>query len=359
MYNRYLVALLTLPLLAACAGAPPEQPTQEQTDADVEAFIASEHVSDDRGRFREIFCAVLEARGEDLPDYRPCSEALRSLREEQGSTGEPVALGQADSDFIVLLVPGLGWNCFEDWLDISGTGPRHVAQFGYDARFVSVDGLSSSANNARMIRDYVAAMPPEDAGRPLVIVGYSKGAPDILEAVVAYPELAERTAAVVSLAGAVHGSPLAEDAGQAQANMLTLVPGSKCEKEDGDNDAVNSLKPAVRQQWLADNTLPAHIDFYSVVTYPQPERVSWALENSYILLGEKDTRNDTQVIVFDQMIPGSTIMAVVDADHWAIAVPVSRSHPLIGGTLVDQNAYPREAFLEAMMRYLDEQLAVE
>ncbi len=94
-----------------------------------------------------------------------------------------------------------------------------------------------------------------------------------------------------------------------------------------------------------------------MVTYPQPERVSWALENSYILLGEKDARNDTQVIVFDQMIPGSTVMAVVDADHWAIAVPVSRSHPLIGKTLVDQNAYPREAFLEAMMRYLDETLA--
>ncbi len=256
MNRRHPILLLATLLLAGCAGTPPKQPTQAETDADVEAYIASEHVDDDRGRFREFFCAVLEERGEQLPDYRPCTEALRNLREEAGVTGEPIPLGQAESDFIVLLVPGLGWNCFEDWLDISGTGPKHVAQFGYDVRFVHVDGLSSSGNNARMISEYVAAMPPEDAERPLVLLGYSKGAPDILEAVVAYPELAERTTAVVSLAGAVHGSPLAEDADQAQANMLTMVPGSKCEKEDGDNDAVNSLKPEVRQQWLADNTLP-------------------------------------------------------------------------------------------------------
>ena len=83
-----------------------------------------------------------------------------------------------------------------------------------------------------------------------------------------------------------------------------------------------------------DNPLPDHIRLYSVVTYPEPDRVSWALKNSYLLLGENDIRNDTQVIVFDQMIPGSSVMAVVNGDHWAIAVPVARSHPLAGGTLI-------------------------
>ena len=63
---------------------------------------------------------------------------------------------------------------------------------------VPVDGLSSTASNARMIRDYVAALPPEDAQRPVVLIGYSKGAPDILEAVTSYPELANRVAAVAA-----------------------------------------------------------------------------------------------------------------------------------------------------------------
>ena len=352
-----LLATLVI-VLAGCASTPePEQPSAEQTGRDMQARISSEEVIDDRGRFREVFCAVLEAHGKELPDYRPCEDALRTTGPEAGTTGTPVHLGQAESDLLILMVPGLGWNCFEDWLDLSGSVPKHLASYGYDIRMVPVDGLSSTTNNATMIRDYVDSLPAEDANRPLALVGYSKGAPDILEAVVTYPELANRVVAVVSMAGAVHGSPLAVDATQAQANMLTMVPRSKCEDTDGDNDAVNSLKPEVRKQWLATNPIPEHIRLYSVVTYPQADRVSWALKNSYLLLGEKDIRNDTQVIIFDQMIPGSTVIAVVNGDHWAIAVPVARSHPLAGGTLIDKNDYPREAFMEAMARYLEETVA--
>ena len=73
-------------------------------------------------------------------------------------------------------------------------------------------------------------------------------------------------------------------------------------------------------------------------------------------MGEKDIRNDTQVIAFDQIVPGSTLLALVNADHWAIAVAVARSHPLIGGTVINRNDYPREALLEALLRYLEETL---
>ncbi len=349
------IALLT-GLLVACAGTAPEQPPVEQTIAEVQTYIASEDVTDGRGRFREIFCAVLEAHGRELPDYRPCEEALRRTGPEMSATGAPVSLDQSQADFLVLVVPGLGWNCFEDWLDLSNSAPNHVAKFGYDVSFVPVDGLSSTASNARIIRDYVAALPEADASRPLVLIGYSKGAPDILEAVTTYPELGDRVAAVVSVSGAIYGSPLADDSTQAQANMLTLVPGSKCEEEDGDNAAVVSLRPSVREQWLANHTLPDHVKYYSVVTFPEPERVSWALQKSYVLLGQSDPRNDTQVIIFDQMIPQSTVIAAANADHWAIAVPVARSHPLAGKSLVNHNDYPREAFLEALLRYIEEAL---
>ena len=343
--------------VSACAGKPPEQPTTEESQAEVQAFISSEKVTDDRGRFREIFCAVLEEHGRDLPDYRSCEQALRTTGTEMGATGKPVPLGRTASDYLVLMVPGLGWNCFSEWLDLTNSVPEHVAQFGYDLRLVPVDGLSSTSNNAAMINDYVAGLPAEDADRRLILIGYSKGSPDILTAVVEYPALAARVDAVISLAGAVGGSPLSEDATQAQANMLAVVPGSKCDEEDGDNDAVHSLRPDVRQAWLAENPLPSGINYYSAITFPEEDRISWALKNSYLVLGETDIRNDTQLVIFDQFVPGSKVLAAANADHWAIAVPVARTHSIVGGTLVNRNDYPREAFMEALLRYVEEDLS--
>jgi pimeloyl-ACP methyl ester carboxylesterase len=353
------VALLALSgcllLTAGCASLP-DDADQAAAVAEAQAYISSGGFRDARGRFREILCEVLEARGAELPDYRPCEEALRSIGDEGGATGAPVPLGASDADYLVLLVPGLGWNCFEEWLDLSHSAPRHVAQFGYEVRPVPVDGLSSSDHNAALIRDYVASLPQEDAGRPIILVGYSKGAPDALEAVATFPEVGERVVAVISLSGSVYGSPLADDASQATANMLSIVPGSRCDKESGDNDAVASLRPAVRRSWLEQHPLPEHIRYYSMVSFPHPERVSWALRHSYLTLAEVDSRNDTQMIFFDQLIPGSTVVAVLNADHWAVAVPVERSHHLIGSTLVNRNDYPREALLEALLRYLEEDL---
>ena len=63
---------------------------------------------------------------------------------------------------------------------------------------LKVDALSSSTNNARQISDAIMAMPAEAGAPRLVLIGYSKGAPDILEVVVAYPEIRRHVAAVVS-----------------------------------------------------------------------------------------------------------------------------------------------------------------
>ena len=54
---------------------------------------------------------------------------------------------------------------------------------------------------------------------------------------------------------------------------------------------------------------------------------------------------------------GPALLGFVNADHRAIAVPVDRSHPAIGSTLVNHNGYPREALLEAVLRFVEEDLA--
>lgn len=50
-------------------------------------------------------------------------------------------------------------------------------------------------------------------------------------------------------------------------------------------------------------------------------------------------------------------MGFLNADHWAVAVPINRSHPAVSKTLVNHNDYPREALLEAVLRFVEEDLA--
>lgn len=90
-------------------------------------------------------------------------------------------------------------------------------------------------------------------------MGYSKGTPDILEAIVSYPELEARVAAVVSIAGAVGGSPLANNATQGQANMLALFPDDECLK--GDEGALLSSTLVNKNDFPQEVLLEAVIRF--------------------------------------------------------------------------------------------------
>ena len=347
-------ALASCLALAACA-AKPLVPYSTGTPPLVLVPASQAGVQDKRARFREIYCAVLDAHGPALPDYRPCEDALTRVGTEPTGTGAPVDLGQSKRHLIAAIVAGIGYDCFKPWLNGPNTVVKHLQQFGYDAFVLDVDGLSSSANNARQIRDAIMARQMSAGAPQLVLVGYSKGAADILEAVVAYPEIRSRVAAVVSAAGAVGGSPLANDAEQYQADMLRHFPGATC--TSGDGGAVESLRPATRKAWMAQNPLPGELRYYSLVTFPQPERISSILKSSYDKLSQIDARNDSQVIFYDQVVPGSTLLGYVNADHWALAVPVARTHPMIGSLFVTQNAYPREALTEAVLRFLEEDLA--
>ena len=194
--------------LTACAPAPlmaysPDTPPLVLVPA------SQAGVQDKRGRFREIFCSILNTRGSEIPDSRPCEEALTRVGSEPAGTGKPVDLGQSKRRLIGAMVAGVGYECFEQWLQAPGSVAVHLRQFGYDLVQMKVDALSSSAKNARQIRDAIMAMPAEAGPPRLVLIGYSKGAPDILEAMVNYPEILGRRLGAGQRCRAVPGGPVA------------------------------------------------------------------------------------------------------------------------------------------------------
>jgi len=115
---KTMVMLPALLLLTACASKPLNPWTTESPPLAL-VPVADAGVDDRRGRFREVFCEVLESRGEEWPDYRPCEEALTRVADEPAGTGEPVDMGVSQQKLLALIVPGVGWECIEEWLKLT------------------------------------------------------------------------------------------------------------------------------------------------------------------------------------------------------------------------------------------------
>jgi len=175
-----------------------------------------------------------------------CDEALTRVADEPAGTGEPVQMGESHRKSLALIVPGVGWECIETWLKLDDSVSSLMESFGFQTELVKVDGLSGVDNNARQIRDFIADLPAEFNDYKVLLIGYSKGAPDILEAIVQYPELKDRVVAVISAAGAIGGSPLANAADQKDLNIIRRFPGADCSKGDG-----GAVRPA---PWVSAST---------------------------------------------------------------------------------------------------------
>jgi len=310
-------------------------------------------VVDARARFREIFVAVREDHGRALPDDRPPDEALVRLGGEGAATGRPVALGPADGSLRVVVVPGFFAECVKNLVSPFADGLAHLATHGYRTGVIMVSGRSSCRHNAAQLRDAIMAMTLAP-GERLLLIGHSKGSADILEALAAHAEIVPRVAAVVSVAGAVNGSPLADGVRRPYAAIVQKLPLRGCGA--GDGAGLASLRRAERLGFLARATLPASVKYFSVGALVDGAGTSRLLRPSYRCLAELDPRNDSQVLASDMLIPGGTLLGYARADHWAVALPIARTWRRLAATLIDKNAFPREVLLEAIVRTVEESL---
>lgn len=313
-------------------------------------------VTDRRGRFRQILCAVTADHGRQLPDFRPCDETLWRLTGEREEPDAPVYLGPARLPLRIMFVGGLASECAANYVPTLPLAAQHLERLGYKVNDLAVSGLGSTTFNGQQIaHDILAADLKVD--ERLVMVGYSKGLPDILEAVVMSPLAASKVTAIVGIAGAVNGSPLAEEASKELFPLLQYLPGSICRL--GDNGGLDSLRRDRRTAWLANHTLPDSVRYYSLAAFVHRDQASLALRGGWDRLSQIDPRNDGQLLFYDQIIPGSDLLGFAIADHWGIAMPLNRIYPTLSGAFANRNAYPRELVLEAIVRLIEDDLLAE
>jgi hypothetical protein len=76
--------------------------------------------------------------------------------------------------------------------------------------------------------------------------------------------------------------------------------------------------------------------------------MSAALVPAWKLLLKHDRRNDGQLLARAALIPGSTLLGYLNADHWSAAIDVESVHPILGAR-PDPAPFPRTALLEAIL----------
>lgn len=308
-------------------------------------------VIDDRTRFRQIFCALNADHGARFPVRRTCHESLQQLAGEHAPPSRPLSLEplRYAPSLHIVIIPGMLGQCVKHWVLPLQDAATYLQSQGYRVDTIDVGGRSSSEQNADTIaRALPRLLKPSER---LLIIGYSKGMSDILETLAFHPEAIPPASAIVSLAGIVSGTPIADHIAKLD-QLVADVPLPSC--GSGDQGALESVSRRRRIAWLASHPLPADRTYFSVAAFTDGAHVSRPLEETYRQLSNIDPRNDGQVIITDAILPGSHLLGYLNADHWAVALPLARNVPKLRSVFAGRNDYPREILLEAIVRSVQE-----
>ena len=350
-------ALITIfiPIFIISCAARPVPISPEKSTPSILLVASQGGIVDGRGRFREIFRDVLSAASPKTQTGEPWDDATKlwKLADEPPPTGKPAPSGPSRGTFRVVIVPGLLAECVAEKSTAFSDARERLEEIGYKTDYIQTRGRKGSSSNAELIRHAVTGMPTDEM---VIFVTHSKGTVDTLEALVKYPSLAVRTAALISVSGAVNGSPLADAFPEFLLKLAHEIPISSC--SPGENiEAVNSLRRSTRISWLSTHQLPRSVRYYSLAAFTLRQNTSRILRPFYDILARTEPINDSLVICSDAIIPGSVLLGYPNADHLAVAMPFDRRISQTLAWLIDENDYPRAALLEAAVRFAEEDLA--
>ncbi len=328
-----MLAACCAPLLAACAAQPLERFSEDSPPV-VLATLSDAGVRDLRPAYRRAVCSRLP------PEAPACGDVLLRLPGE-GEAVEPAPQLDLATRYRIAFVPGLFGECLERIAKPFEDARRALREQGFVADYLRVHGRGTAAANAGLIAKYVDAL-GADSGA-LVVFAYSKGLPDMLEFLLRHPDKAKRVAAIVSVAGAANGTPLADRMQTAYRAVAAGFPFADCAA--GNGDEIDDLRRDVRLEWWRRNRSAVIVPVFTLVAAPRPDRISPGTRGTYRLLAQIDPRNDGKMIWYDQIVPGSYLLGYVNADHWAVAVPVAEDLPAL--SFVFRDDVPRAVLVRA------------
>lgn len=341
---RTSAAVLPALLMAGCASLPPDLYSPSTTPIAL-GSTSDFGVRDLRASYRAAVCRRISGADER------CAEWLLELAGEDPAPPPRTALPPTTADlaqrYRIAFVPGFLSECFERMARPFADTERALRDRGYTVDFFKTSGRGSAAVNARRLAGHFESLAPDP--RPIILFAYSKGLPDTLAFIAAYPEAASRIAAVVSVAGAANGSPLADDLLTPYGNLVADLPLPGCEA--GSGEEMHDLRRDVRLAWWREYGTQIRVPVFTLVAAPRPQNVSPGMRSTYRWLARIDPRNDGRLLWFDQVVPGSHLLGYANADHWTIAIPVTEALPRFG--VLFQDGAPRTALVEGAIEVVD------
>lgn len=283
--------------------------------------------------FSDYFCSVLAQNHPDGEEMGECSQWLQTPGKSD------LKLGEISKDYRILVVPGIMNTCVADTPAYDVGRKVLTEKYGVTTELLSVPN-DSSESNAKLIAQFIQDKMKDDK-RKFIVVGYSKGTPDLQVALAEEPGVKENVAAFISTAGASGGSPVADSLPMQLDAYLAKVKQGKCQGNLA--EGFKSLKKDVRQRFLASYPHPA-VPTYSVAAVTTAETVPKTAAQTFRMLSAWDKDNDSQLLKLDQIIPESKYLGVVKSDHLNVALSMG-------------SKFPRATLLEAVVRFVEDDMA--
>lgn len=297
------------------------------------------------GAFSDLFCSVLKQKNPDGGSWNTCDQYIDARGRED------VKLDPLPTSHRVLIVPGILSSCVSDSPAFQEGQQSLRDRYGMTVELLGVPN-DSSEDNARMIAQYLKERTASDP-RKYIVIGYSKGAPDV-QVALARHDIASSVAAFITVAGASGGSPVAATL-PAQANQwIQRFNLSGCKGDLAAGFA--SLRAETRRTFLSSYPRP-FVPTYSLAARSEQGNTSKALLEMWKLLTSIGRTHDGQLLVDDAIVPEAKYLGVARGDHFAVALPFDKSQNPAIRLAMDQTRYPRAALLEALVRFAVADLA--